>query len=216
MTKADRQCWGTNLLARNALNPRHGTHALRKIVAESIPMKFLNPVVAFLAVLLLVSSSALVASDDEETATHAAPSTPTTIVEARSRAMLLHEVIRGTLQVVHRDFFDEDNSLAIPSASFEDVFHGVEYRFDVKLRWLVVNADVVNVDHQAVDDFEKNAAILLAADKPYVEATVGNLYRFAGPIRLESQCLKCHVKMRTSNLPRKAGLLISMPLILKE
>ncbi len=174
-------------------------------------MKLLNATVVLLAA-LVVSSHISLARDGEEEVSLAEPDMATTIVDARSRAMLLHEVIRGTLQVVHRDFFDEEDSLAIPSASFEDVFEGVEERFNVKLRWLVVNADVVNVDHQAADEFEKNAAKLLAADKPYVESTEGNLYRFAGPIRLESQCLKCHVKLRTDNLPRKAGLLISIPM----
>ena len=74
---------------------------------------------------------------------------PLSVAEARSRAMLLHEMIRGTLQVVHRDFFDEDNAHAIPSSSLEDVFHEMERGYDVTLKWLTVNTDVVNVDHQA-------------------------------------------------------------------
>ncbi len=30
---------------------------------------------------------------------------PENLSEARSRALLMHELIRGTLQVMHRDFF---------------------------------------------------------------------------------------------------------------
>lgn len=137
---------------------------------------------------------------------------PATIVEARSRAQLLFEMIHGTLQVVHRDFFEEDDALAIPSASLEDVFHELSVSYDVKLKWLVVNADALNVDHLPADAFEKKAVEALAAGKPLVETTENGRYRFAGPIRLPSQCLKCHVKRRTTNTDRTAGLLISMPL----
>ena len=137
---------------------------------------------------------------------------PSSVGEARSRAKLLHEMVRGTLQVMHRDFFDEDDPNAIPSASMEDVFHEMGRSYDVRLKWLVVETDVVNVDHQAEDEFEKKAVEALTRKAPYVEAVEGNRYRFAGPIPLASQCLKCHVKRRTSTETRTAGLLISMPM----
>jgi len=137
---------------------------------------------------------------------------PSTVAEARSRAILLHESIRGTLQVIHRDFFDEDDAHAIPSASMEDVFHELENSFHIKVRWLNVNTDVVNVDHQPQDRFEQQAVKALARGKPHFEVTENGRYRYAGPIRLASQCLKCHVKLRTTNEDRTAGLLISMPL----
>ncbi|WP_404308794.1 c-type heme family protein [Neorhodopirellula lusitana] len=136
----------------------------------------------------------------------------TSIHEARARAMLLHESIRGTLQVVHRDFFDEDNAREIPSASLEDVFAELAASYDVKLKWLIVETDIVNVDHQPEDLFEKEAVIALKQGKQSHEGVVDSRYRFAGPIRLASQCLKCHVKQRTSTEDRTAGLLISMPL----
>lgn len=132
--------------------------------------------------------------------------------EARARAKMLHEMVRGTLQVMHRDFFDEDDAHAIPSASLEDVFHEMGSSYNVKMKWLVVNTDVVNVDHQAETPFEKGAVKSLAAGKPFSEQTTADLYKFAGPIRLRSQCLKCHVKFRTSNEERTAGLVITMPL----
>ena len=137
---------------------------------------------------------------------------PTTVVEARARARLLHETIHGSLQVMHRDFFDEDESLFIPSASLEDVFSELSKSYDVDARWLIVDTDVVNVDHQPKDEFEKKAAKELARGKPYFESTEKDRYRYAGPIRLASQCLKCHVKSRTKTDDRTAGLLISMPL----
>jgi len=141
---------------------------------------------------------------------------PTTVIEARARARLLHESIRGVLQVVHRDFFDEENVHAIPSASLEDVFHELSRSYDVDLKWLIVETDIVNIDHQPEDGFEKAAVNELKAGKAQHEAVEDQRYRFAGPIRLASQCLKCHVKNRKSTEDRTAGLLISMPLELKH
>ncbi len=40
---------------------------------------------------------------------------PATIAEARGRAQLLHETIHGTLQIIHRDFFDDESGQTIPS-----------------------------------------------------------------------------------------------------
>lgn len=163
--------------------------------------------------------------EDETTSPSHGPTagpTAATPNEARVRATLLHETIRGTLQVMHRDFFDEDDAHAIPSASLEDVFHELREAHDVEVKWLVVNTDVVNVDHRPADQFERDAAKALAdgrssfESKPHDASTANNRYRFAGPIQLHSQCLKCHVKRRTSNESRVAGLLISMPVSMPD
>jgi hypothetical protein len=142
----------------------------------------------------------------------AAEHQPATVGEARTRAQVLHETIHGTLQVVHRDFFDPDQRLAIPSRSLEDVFKELARSWQVQIHWLAVSADAMNVDNNARDDFEKQAVRELAAGKPEFEAVAGGVYRFAGSIRLSSQCLKCHVPHRTSTEDRVAGLVISMPL----
>ncbi|TWU10457.1 c-type heme family protein [Allorhodopirellula heiligendammensis] len=139
-------------------------------------------------------------------------SRPTTVAEAHGRARLLHELIHGTLQVVHRDYFDEDNPSAIPSGSLEDVFAELEETYQVKLKWLIVETDNLNVDHLPQDEFERAAVKALRADAPRYEEVQEDRYRFAGPIRLASQCLKCHVKHRLSTEDRTAGLTISMPL----
>lgn len=139
-------------------------------------------------------------------------SPPTSVTEARARARLLHESIHGALQVIHRDFFHEEDTRAIPSASLEDVFKELSESYNVDLKWLIVETDNVNVDHQPQDDFEKAAVEALKDGKPRYEALENERYRFAGAIRLASQCLKCHVQNRTSTEDRTAGLLISMPL----
>ena len=77
---------------------------------------------------------------------------------------------------------------------------------------LIVETDVVNTDHQPEDDFEKAAVVALKHGQSRFEAVEGERFRFAGSIRLGSQCLKCHVQKRTSTDARKAGLLISMPI----
>lgn len=136
---------------------------------------------------------------------------PRTIEEARSRAKLLHEMAHGALQVMHRDFFDEESLHAIPSASLEDVFSEMSRAHGVSMKWMNAGTDVVNVDHQPEDSFERGAAKRLAAGKPFVERVTADRYRFVGRIRLASQCLKCHVKRRNNNEPRFAGLSISMP-----
>jgi hypothetical protein len=137
---------------------------------------------------------------------------PTTLSEARGRARLLHEVLRGSLQVMHRDFFDEENPPAIPSASLEDVFAELERSHQVRVKWLNVETDVLNVDHKPADAFETAAARALKGGKTVYEASEDGQYRFAGRIHLASQCLKCHIKARTSTEPRSAGVVISMPL----
>ncbi len=136
---------------------------------------------------------------------------PASAAEARGRAQMLHEMIHGTLQVVHRDFFDDEKTREIPSASLEDVFHEMARSFRVDIKWLNVKTDVLNADHLPEDDFENEAVDQLAAGKTFHEQISGDRYRFAGAIRLKSQCLKCHVKNRNSTRDRTAGLVISMP-----
>lgn len=151
----------------------------------------------------------------EEAAKSQEPATatrPGTVEEARGRARLLHESFHGALQVMHRDFFDPDDRDRIPSATLEDVFEALARQFDVRLRWLGVNAKTMDVDHEPQDQFEEEAVTALASGQGEFEKVENGLYRFAGAIELQNQCLKCHVPMRTSLHSRTAGLVISMRL----
>jgi len=141
---------------------------------------------------------------------------PATVGEARIRARILHETIHGALQVVHRDFFREDEGLTIPSRSLEDVFRELTRSHDVQVRWLAVDTDAMNVDHNPKTDFEKAAVKALTAGKDEFEIQEAGAYRHVGRIRLSSQCLKCHLPQRTSTDDRAAGLMISMPLKTKN
>ncbi len=139
-------------------------------------------------------------------------SLPTTVEEARTRARILHEAFHGALQVVHRDFFDPDQRQSIPSRSLEDVFKELERNWQVKIHWLAVSADAMNVDNKPRDDFERKAVSAISSGKPEFEALEDDVYRYVGSIRLASQCLKCHAPRRTSNVDRAAGLVITMGL----
>lgn len=137
--------------------------------------------------------------------------TSPSVAEARQRARLLHGTIHDTLQVVHARYFREGERLAIPAAAMRDVFDAIEDRHGVTLRWLVVDGSAMNIDHKPQDAFEKDAAEALASGKPEHEHATADLYRYAGPITLRAECLKCHLPSRSSNQERTAGLLISMP-----
>lgn len=161
-----------------------------------------------LAVSFLTMVAAAVATPDQPTREAA---TLPTVAEAGQRAKLLHGTIHDTLQVVHAQYFREGERLMIPAASLKHVFQAMEEREGVELRWLVVEGKAMNIDHNPQDDFEKEAVRVLAAGEEKHEAAADGVYRFAGPITLGADCLKCHLPSRSSNKSRTAGLLISMP-----
>jgi Protein of unknown function (DUF3365) len=161
---------------------------------------------------LLRNRPARAADDGVEDHAAVRDNAPTTIAEARGRARILHETLHGALQVMHRDFFREDEGAAIPSRSLEDVFLELARSYDIDVRWLAVNTDAMSIDHVPQDEFEKNAVKALASGKLEFEASQDDVYRHAGLIRLASQCLKCHAPRRTTTEDRAAALVITMPL----
>ncbi|MDA7892510.1 hypothetical protein OAE72_02570 [Akkermansiaceae bacterium] len=76
---------------------------------------------------------------------------PSGVEDARGRARLLHESIHGTLQLVHRDFFDPNDHDFIPSATLEEVFKDLSKKQKVDVRWLGVEGKTMNVDHKPKD-----------------------------------------------------------------
>ncbi len=165
----------------------------------------------FLLCIAFISSSSLVRADEPNKASEAVPPAQSTD-EARGRAKLLFELANGSLQVMHRDFFDDENMHAIPSASLEHVFKSLKQTYQVDMRWLNVGTDEVNVDHRPQNEFEKRAAESIKQGESYYEESSDRGYQFVGAVRLQNQCLKCHVKNRQTNNDRYAGLVITMPL----
>jgi hypothetical protein len=139
------------------------------------------------------------------------------VAEARLRSRLLHEAIHGALQVMHRDYFgDGGRRLPIPSDSLRDVFSELEETWKVKVRWLAVNAKVMNPRNRPQSEFDESAVKAITDGAEMFEATSGGVYQYAGKINLGNQCLKCHVPQRTSLEDRKAAVVITMPLNLRE
>ena len=178
-------------------------------------MKIVTPLIICLTTFLLVASPPFGVSADKEEPGKPAISEqdlPTTPEEARGRARWMHEAIHGSLQVMHRDFFGNgEDDLNLPSQSLEDVFQQLAESWGIEMRWLGVNA-TKDADHEPQDKFEKAAAKAIAAGEPeYFTVERGN-FRYVGMIRLQNECLKCHVPHRTTLEDRFAGLALTIPL----
>lgn len=132
--------------------------------------------------------------------------------EAEQRAKILHGAMHDALQITHALYFRDGERLMLPAAAMKDVFKGMEERDGIKLRWLVVEGRAMNIDHEAQDEFEDEAVKALAAGQERYQLAADGVYRFAGPITLGADCLKCHLPNRSSNKDRTAGLLISIPI----
>lgn len=132
--------------------------------------------------------------------------------EAPGRARLLHETIHATLQIVHHEYYREDEALKIPAATLKTVFRELARRQNVELHWLAVNAQAMNVDHVPRDDFDRQAVKALAAGQPEFTYQDEKSFFYAGAITLDSSCLKCHAPTRNSNRDRAAALVIKMQL----
>ncbi|MCC7423466.1 MAG: DUF3365 domain-containing protein [Planctomycetaceae bacterium] len=148
-----------------------------------------------------------VAANEVDPLPHAA-----SLKEARGRARLLHESLHSTLQYVHREYYREDEGLKIPAVTLKGVFRDLEAAHKVKIRWLAVNARAMSVDHEPSDDFHKEAIKAIGAGRESFETIEKDVFRYAGAIVLHAECLKCHLPARTSNKPRSAAIVISMPL----
>jgi hypothetical protein len=136
---------------------------------------------------------------------------PTTVEEARGRARWIHEGFHGALQVMHRDFFEDEDTGSLPSQSLDDVFAEMARSWGVQIRWLGVNA-TKGINHKPKDRFEEKAAAALQGGAKEFEQIEAARYRYVGMIRLQNECLKCHVRDRATLEDRVAGLAISFPL----
>jgi len=139
-------------------------------------------------------------------------SLPSSVEEARARAILLHDTFETMLHEVHREYYREDENLTLPAAALKAVFRNLGKRHHVKFRWLAVQGQAMNVEHQASSEFEKEAARVLSSGEQAYEQVGDGEYTRVGRITLTSECLKCHVPNRKSTEDRAAGLIISLPL----
>ncbi len=131
--------------------------------------------------------------------------------EAHDRAVLLHELTHETLLAMHVHYYREDERLLLPATTMRGVFDRWGLRQKVRIRWLAVDAEPMNIEHRPKTDFEHAAVKALKSGERYYEELASGQYSYAGPIRLTSECLKCHVPNRTSLRDRLAGIVIEMP-----
>ena len=164
-------------------------------------MKIATPLIACLVAFTLTISPPVGISADKEKADKPEVSEedfPANADEARGRARWMHEAIHGSLQVMHRDFFGNgEDDLSLPSQSLEDVFQQMTESWGIEMRWLGVNA-TKDTDHEPQDKFEKDAAKAIAAGESEFFAVERGKFRYVGMIRLQNECLKCHVPHRTT------------------
>lgn len=149
-------------------------------------------------------------NDKSSTGSTAAPRP--SVEEARGRARLLYETIQGMLQVVHHEYYREDEKLPIPARTFKKVFRELADHQKVEIRWLAITGQAMNQEHTPQNDFEKQAANAIASGAEEYELAENGIYRRAGVITLTAECLKCHAPNRTNVKNRAAGLVIAMPI----
>lgn len=77
--------------------------------------------------------------------------------DARREAAQLHSALHATLQIVHHQYYREDEGLPLPAASLKDVFAEMEESHGIKLRWLAVEGQAMNTDHKPRGSFETAA-----------------------------------------------------------
>lgn len=136
------------------------------------------------------------------------------VKEARERSKLLHNVYSSTLDVMHHHYFREDRS-AIPARVMIDIFAELEEKESIKARWISVNTNAMSIDHKPADEFEKQAAKVIASGKEGYELIENGVYRRAGAISLMNRdCLGCHLGFGVSaKKDRFAGLVITIPIL---
>ena len=123
----------------------------------------------------------------------------------------LHELTHETLLAMHVHYYREDERLLLPATTMRGVFDRWGSRQNVRIRWLAVDAEPMNIEHRPKTDFEHAAVKALKSGERYYEELASGQYSYAGPIQLTSECLKCHVPSRTSLRDRLAGIVIEMP-----
>jgi len=132
---------------------------------------------------------------------------------ARDRATLMHDIYESTLHAMHRHYFRRERAI-LPARALEDVFSEMESESKVDARWISVNTKAMSINHEPETKFEKQAAREIGQGKEHVELIEDGFYHRATAIPLGAGCVSCHVGLLAppSNLPRFAGLVISIPI----
>ncbi len=140
------------------------------------------------------------------------PDAKVSLATARDRMTLLEAVFLSTLDVMHRKYFHGDRAV-VPARAMEDVFEDVEANFGIEAHWIAVSLPAMNIDHDPVTAFEREAVRKLKSGQPSLEVVDSGNLRRAVAIPLSGGCLRCHDgSFRSSRSgPAFAGLVMSTP-----
>jgi hypothetical protein len=135
------------------------------------------------------------------------------VAKAREKAKLMHSIYAATLDAMHHHFFRNDRAV-LPARALEDVFAEMEVQSRVKTKWISVNTKAMSVSHEPKSEFEKKAAVAIAAGKGEFELVEDGYYQRAAAIPLRSGCVNCHSGFfaKAAKTQRFAGLVISVPI----
>jgi len=142
-----------------------------------------------------------------------APAPRISVETARDRARLLHGAYAATLDAMHHHYFQTNRSV-LPARALEDVFADLSDQTQIEARWISVNTPAMSVHHEPRTEFEKKAAEMLGAGKPFHEQIEEESYLRAAPIPLGGGCISCHLgfSKAAGEKPRFAGLVIRVPI----
>ena len=111
------------------------------------------------AALLFIATADLLGEPPDKEADQSDPPKPKiTVQEARARAKLLQITYESTLISVHRAYFEDGKRMMVPARVLEDVFYWVDQETGGETRWISVNTEAMNIDHEPESEIEKKAA----------------------------------------------------------
>jgi hypothetical protein len=135
---------------------------------------------------------------------------------ARDRAVVMQDVYKATLVMLHERYFHRDRSV-LPARAMQDIFADIERQSHVEARWISASLKPMSIDHTPESEFEKRAAKEIAAGSAEVEVVEDGYFRRAVAIPFTGGCLSCHEGVLQNNGRKKfAGLVVSIPLREKE
>ena len=172
----------------------------------------LTLVLTTISIGLVIVAMSLSAADDPAPSKKDGKASPVRVAEARRQAELLHAAFHLTLQEIHHEYYRSDQAMTVPAVTMKKIFRELEEQHHLKIRWLAINAQAMNIEHQPQAGFESDAVKAITQGEEQFELVDEGVYHHVRAIALQSECLKCHLPNRTSNKTRLAGLSISIPL----
>src|SRR6478735_159167 len=105
-----------------------------------------NPcAIAALTAILSIAYTLVAEPLEDDEATGSIPRV--SVVVARDRAKLLHDVYAATLHVMHDHYFNDERA-TVPARALEDAFASMADESNIKARWISVNTKPMSIRHE--------------------------------------------------------------------